>query len=45
MCYGNIFYIVRKPKLAWLQLVQPLAFVGIQDGGFGHLEFRPIFNF
>ena len=43
--YGNVFYIVRRAKLAWLLLVKPLAFLRIQDGGLGHLEFRPIFNF
>ena len=43
--YGNVFNIVRRAKLAWLQLVQPLAFLRIQDGGHGNLEFRRIFNF
>ena len=43
--YGNAFYIVKRAKLAWLQLVQPRAFLRIQDGGLGHLEFRPMFNF
>ena len=23
VCYGNVFYIVRRAKLAWLHLVQP----------------------
>ena len=40
----NVFYIVRKAKLAWLHLVQPLAFLRIQHGGLGHLEFRQFFN-
>ena len=43
--YGNVFYIVRRGKLAWLLFVQPSAFFRNQDGGLGHLEFRPIFNF
>ena len=44
-CYGIVLYMVRRAILAWLQLVQPLAFIRIQDGGLGHLQFRPIFNF
>ena len=43
--YGNIFYKVTRAKLVWLQLVEPLAFLRIQDSGFGRLEFRPIVNF
>ena len=42
--YGNVFYIVRRCKLAWLLLVQPSAFFRNQDGDLRHLEFRPIFN-
>ena len=42
--YGNVFCIVRRAKLAWLHLVQPCAFLRIQDGGLGHLEFQQIFN-
>jgi len=30
--YGNVFYMVRRAKLAWLLLVQLLAFLRIQDG-------------
>ena len=37
--YGNVFYIVRRAKLAWLQLVQPLAFLRIQDGVSAILNF------
>ena len=33
--YGNIFYIVKIAKLAWLLLVGPLAFLKIQDGFHG----------
>ena len=36
---------VRRARLAWLLLVQPLAFLRIQDGGLGHFEFWSIFNF
>jgi len=36
---------VMREKLTWLLLVQPLAFLRIQDGGLRHLEFRPIFKF
>ena len=43
--YGNVFYIVRSGKLAWLLLVQPSAFFRNQDGGLRYLKFRPIFNF
>lgn len=41
----NVLYMVRRAKLAWLLLVQPLAFLRIQDGRLCHLEFQPIFNF
>ena len=41
--YGNVFYIVRRAKLAW-HIVQPLAFLRIQDGGLGHLKYLQIFN-
>jgi len=43
--FGNVLYVVRRAKLAWLLLVQTLAFLRIQDGGLRHLELRPIFNF
>ena len=42
--YGNAFCLNRRAKLAWLQLVQPRVFLRIQDGGLGHLEFRPMYN-
>ena len=42
--YDDVFYIVRRAKLAWLHLVQPLAFLRIQDGVLGDLEFRQIVN-
>ena len=35
VCYGNVLYMVRRAILAWLQLVQPLAFFRMQDGGLG----------
>ena len=43
LVYGNVFYIVRSAKLAWLLYLCNL--LTIQDGGLGHLEFRQIFNF
>jgi hypothetical protein len=42
--YGNVFDIARRAKSAWLLVLQPLAFLRIQDGSFGHVEFRPIFK-
>ena len=43
--YGNVLYRVRRTKLAWLLLVQLLAFLTIQDGDLGDFEFRLISTF
>ena len=42
--HGNVFYIVRRAKLAWLLLARHRAFLGIQDGGHHHIGCIDISN-
>ena len=42
--HGNVFYIVRRAKLAWLLLARHWAFLGIQDGGHHHIGCMDISN-